>query len=349
MENALVTLFLLIPFLVPVFLANFAAREPSVRILLHVYLGFLGVALLLLGLICLLFTIFAMVGPANLGAAHDAAPPPGLNVNPARLFSGVNWLAAMWVSLVAGVLAIAALFTPARRVVAKLIPIDPDSPVHMAALSLTAVAFGLNLFQLIALTPLLFQLDQKTLQAATQSIGYLDILIFPLFTLTVAAFAGVGLYMRRDQTAVLQRLGLVLPTPLHLVIVVVCTATFVALSMSVEQLWRAVDPAGIQQVGGLSEALLGKFTGITGALAIGLSAAIGEELFFRGAYQPRMGIVLSTLLFTAFHVQYGFSFATLLVFVIGLVLGILRNKTSLTVCILIHFLYNFTLVMLGSG
>jgi membrane protease YdiL (CAAX protease family) len=60
-----------------------------------------------------------------------------------------------------------------------------------------------------------------------------------------------------------------------------------------------------------------------------------------------MGIVLSTLLFASFHVQYGITPATGLVLMIGFVLGALRERTSLTVCILVHFLYNFTSVLLS--
>ena len=40
--NALITFLFMLPFLLPIVLANFAERERSVRILLFVYLGRLG-------------------------------------------------------------------------------------------------------------------------------------------------------------------------------------------------------------------------------------------------------------------------------------------------------------------
>jgi membrane protease YdiL (CAAX protease family) len=88
---------------------------------------------------------------------------------------------------------------------------------------------------------------------------------------------------------------------------------------------------------------------LAGALAIGGTAAIGEELFFRGAYQPRFGVVFTALFFALFHTQYGFSIATLIVFVLGLVIGLVRQRGSpIIICILIHFLYNFASVILGG-
>jgi CAAX amino terminal protease family. len=81
---------------------------------------------------------------------------------------------------------------------------------------------------------------------------------------------------------------------------------------------------------------------------IGTAAAIGEETFFRGAYQPRMGIVITSLLFASFHVQYSITPATLLILAMSLILGVLRARTSLSVCVLVHFLYNFTTVLLTS-
>ena len=119
------------------------------------------------------------------------------------------------------------------------------------------------------------------------------------------------------------------------------------LSFGTDWVWGKVDPVSRNQVGGVSNALLGNFSGLSGAFAIGITAAIGEESFFRGAYLPRMGILMSALLFASFHVQYFLSLATLLVFIIGLILGVLRVRTTLAVCIMVHFLYNFASVLLG--
>jgi len=47
-------------------------------------------------------------------------------------------------------------------------------------------------------------------------------------------------------------------------------------------------------------------------------------------------------------VQYGITPATLLILAMSLILGVLRARTSLSVCVLVHFLYNFTTVLLTS-
>lgn len=345
--NALLTLLLLIPFLLPVVLANVAERERSVRVFLMVYLGLLSGLLLVLG-------VFSVLAGVGLGLAGPNGLPngPASPVEAAEILVAlrqVNWGWAAAVCLVFGVLGLLALVPAVRRVVARVLPIHPDSAVHTTALSMTAIAFGLNLFQLIALTPLLLTQAATSAQNLSQGATYFDILVFPLLVLTIAAVVGVGLYTRRNQTEVFERLGLAMPTPRHIVTAVFVTIALLGLSIFTNWAWQQVDPNGFKQVGSLSEALMGNFTGLAGALAIGLSAAIGEELFFRGAYQPRMGVLLTTLLFASFHVQYSFSPATLLVFVIGLVLAFLRNKTSTTVSIMVHFLYNFTLVLLSSA
>ena len=76
-----------------------------------------------------------------------------------------------------------------------------------------------------------------------------------------------------------------------------------------------------------------------------LSAAL-EELVFRGVlqnyFQPKLGILLSALVFSAAHLLGGFDPAQLIfAFGAGLVLGT-TALDSLLPCILIHFLINLT-------
>lgn len=89
---------------------------------------------------------------------------------------------------------------------------------------------------------------------------------------------------------------------------------------------------------------------------IAVFAAVGEELFFRGVLQrlfikltknPWIGIILSALLFSGFHLQfYGF-FPRLL---LGVVLGILYwYSGSLWTAIVAHFVYDAFLVSLIYG
>ena len=341
--NAIFTFLVMIPFLLPIVLANFAERERSVRILLFVYLGLLCGVLLLLGVAGLFMGIF-FSSPNAAETFQNASP--GVNAVSLRALAGAPWLPASTILAVATILAGLSMSPASRKIVARVLPINPTSAMHATALVLTVLAIGLNLWQTAILTPLL--VDQVAQGQAMPQASYLDVLVFPLLVFTLAALAGVGLYIRRNQSEALARLGLTLPTPLHLLIVIITTAALVALATGTEMLWQRWDPVGYQQIGSLSEAMLGDFKGLAGALAIGGSAAIGEEIFFRGAYQPRFGLFLSAFLFAIFHSQYGFSPATILVFVIGLVLGVLRQRTSLTVTVLVHFMYNATLVLMSS-
>ncbi len=97
----------------------------------------------------------------------------------------------------------------------------------------------------------------------------------------------------------------------------------------------------------LGEVLYGGVTGTWQALVVSVVVGVTEELFFRGALQPRFGLLLTAVLFTGAHVQYGFTLATLEVFGGALALGWLRRRTNgagrrtdTSACILLHILYD---------
>ena len=171
-----------------------------------------------------------------------------------------------------------------------------------------------------------------------------DLLLSGL-ALTLFGIFGVGYPIRRRLGETLQRLGLRVPTLRQLGIAVGAIAGFLLLDYAVANVWHALNPEQYELIGRVSRGLFGDID-IWKAAAIGISAGIGEEILFRGAVQPRFGLVLTALLFTAGHTQYGLSPAILEVFVIGVVLGVLRNRTNTTTCILIHALYNFTNVLM---
>lgn len=76
-------------------------------------------------------------------------------------------------------------------------------------------------------------------------------------------------------------------------------------------------------------------------------APITEELFFRAALVPRIGIVLSSLVFGVLHVAYGSVVEVVGVFLVGIILAaIYRMSKSVTPCIVIHFIYNLLSIMM---
>jgi hypothetical protein len=162
----------------------------------------------------------------------------------------------------------------------------------------------------------------------------------------VVAVLGVGLFVARDGAAVLERLGL---TP-RISWQWWLTGTLVAIASSlvVDTIWSSVASESMQQVERLSEALFKPYldAGLLGALTIGLSAGIGEEILFRGAAQPRMGLLFTSLLFAVVHTQYTISPALAQIFVVGLVLGLARRRVNTTTAISIHATYNLILALI---
>ena len=77
------------------------------------------------------------------------------------------------------------------------------------------------------------------------------------------------------------------------------------------------------------------------------SAAVGEELLFRGALQPIFGIIPTTLLFALLHSQYSFTTSSLAIIFVGGAFAYLKEKQSTTAAIIAHFAYNFFLLGLA--
>ncbi len=333
MSNAITTFAIMSPFLLAVLLANWAERSHNWRILQYVYLLGLNGIVMLLGF-----------GSIAAGILIQLPNSPIVIPTASR---AVDWTGAGLALLIAGLIAMVLLAPAARRLAARVIPIDPNSMVHATALSMTATAFGLNLFNMILNRLLLTPEGLSQVQKASDSI-YLDAFVFPLLVLSLAGLLGVGWLTRRSWGEVVERLGLTMPTLPQLALAAGVTVGLIVLAFVADFLWGMVDPTGKKEVGSIMSALMNNVSGFSGAFAIGITAAVGEELFFRGAYQKRMGILLTAVLFASFHTQYFISIATLLILVIGLILGVLRQRTTLAVCILVHFSYNFISVLLGS-
>lgn len=92
------------------------------------------------------------------------------------------------------------------------------------------------------------------------------------------------------------------------------------------------------------------FRGLLGSLqardtfALALASSVGEELFFRGALQPWLGLLPSTLIFALLHIGPGVRFLpwTASAFVIGLGFGALFLVTgNLGGPIAAHFTINY--------
>jgi membrane protease YdiL (CAAX protease family) len=82
-------------------------------------------------------------------------------------------------------------------------------------------------------------------------------------------------------------------------------------------------------------------------LLIGVGAGLGEETLFRGAVQPVLGILPTSILFASMHVQYGPSLLLGYVFVLSIGLGLLRRRINTTASFLAHAGYNSLAIILA--
>ncbi|MEM4366672.1 MAG: type II CAAX endopeptidase family protein [Candidatus Anstonellales archaeon] len=74
-------------------------------------------------------------------------------------------------------------------------------------------------------------------------------------------------------------------------------------------------------------------------------APITEEIFFRRLMLEKIGLILSSILFTFFHISYGSIVELSGAFTLALVLGILAERKGIAPCIVAHMLYNLSSVI----
>jgi membrane protease YdiL (CAAX protease family) len=166
--------------------------------------------------------------------------------------------------------------------------------------------------------------------------------------LVLMALFGVGWLSRSSFRNVLRRLGLTQPTwrqvGIGIGLGLLAFLLLFPLSLLIEKVGFGIDP----DVDRLTEELLGPLmTSLPGVITLGLAAALGEELVYRGALQPRFGIFFTALLFSLTHSQYGISVATLIVLALGLLLGWTRKRYNTTTAILLHATYNIAIGLSG--
>jgi CAAX protease family protein len=231
--------------------------------------------------------------------------------------------------LLAFATALAVLLVPAAGApFLRALGLDPASPVHRVV----AVAFVLTVVDAVAL---FFELREA---------GPVEIPFYPadpLVSVTTdlaLALAGVGFGLTRGFRESVARLGVRSIPRRQLVIAVVVAALFQVIVGGFEYLESVLLPS----VHALEDRFGYQFVGLppwVGAVLTSISAGVGEEVLFRGALQPRLGIVLTALLFGALHVQYQVP-GMIVIVLIGIGLGIVKERTSTSCCILAHVLYD---------
>lgn len=320
-----ITLFTFVLLAIVLVLANMEHYHRAFRWITLAALVTMNLIMLMLGVASFAFTT---ENASQMGFSGDAAAALG------------TFFRAMGIT---GLLAFLPLIPPVRRLLARFIPINPASVLHTAALVYAIYLAGTGIGQ----QPLMSNPEVMGGLGETGGVGAATLWTQTLGMVLVAV-SGVGLFTRRILRETAQRLGLVMPTLRQVLLGLGAIVGLFALQVAVSYLWSLFDPAGMAQIDEASNLLLGNLTGLSGAFTIGMAAALGEEMLFRGAMLPPFRLALTSILFTIIHSQYALSPATLLVLMIAVVLGLIRNRTNLTIAILVHFGYNFLSVILAG-
>jgi membrane protease YdiL (CAAX protease family) len=236
-------------------------------------------------------------------------------------------------TMATGFAAAALVAQPVRERLARILPINPENPVHALAVSLAVIMVGLTATA-IAFTDVL-----ATIQAQPPlSLGDLIIQEIPFLIL---ALAGVGLFIRRNVSASAVRLGLVLPAWWHLALGLAAAGAFFVFAQGVDALSQAVTPQQAQRVQSVVQHAFGSLLANPWAIVtLAVVPGVCEDVLFRGALQPRLGLLTTALLFASIHTEYGLSITLAAVFVIAIGLGLIRKYTNTTSSALCHATYN---------
>jgi len=307
-----------------VFWAYRAERDRSARVGLYLVYGFPGILLVVAGL---------------------ALSSYGKDLGPLLLFLGLGLTLPLVKSF--------------RKAIARYTPIDPDSPVDMSALSIFLGVLGFLIASLLfpiesdSATPIMTVCppvcgDTTSLEVdPTDAVDYGQ-LIVQLLAWVCLAYVSVGTGLRRKFAESNLRLGLARPT----VRIVSIALGFVFIAMFVNGLGGALtalfQPDTSSEIQKSLQELTGDVQSPLGALILGVSAGVGEELFFRGALQPKFGLFLTSVCFALLHTNYGFSFVTLGVFGMGIVFGLMRKRYGTVAPMITHGVVNLIAVLIQT-
>lgn len=227
------------------------------------------------------------------------------------------------------------VFRPVRAFLARLFPLNPDSVIHTLALILVGYLAS-NTF---------LTLSQGGLEGLAETAITISMaqIVATGFFFAIIGLLGVGLFTRRDWPAVRQRLGLGWPSGRDLISGFRWMITLVILQGCIGGISYWLNPDQARTQAEINTLLMGNIDTVGEWLILALATGISEEILFRGALQPILGLWPTALIFALAHFQYGFTLITATIFLIGLVLGQIRQRQNTSTAIFIHVLYNFML------
>lgn len=232
------------------------------------------------------------------------------------------------------------LIRQVRVALTDIAPLDPDSAIDMTGLCVLFAALGLfvaNSLESGAANPP----DVSVIPSVSVAALVLQAAVF-----LAIAYIAVGFPYWRDLRQATERLGIVVPDARTIGLGVAGMFGAFLVAGLAGYLAQQLNPNLDESLNEIVDTMTANVQNPLGAIILGASAGIGEEAVFRGALQPRYGMVLPSLLFTMLHgPQYGFNVALLGLFGVSMILALLRKNANTTAAMIAHALYNAVQVL----
>ncbi len=158
-------------------------------------------------------------------------------------------------------------------------------------------------------------------------------------SLVAIAFAATGLGVYRAWGPAVERLGWTVPAWWQVVLALLLSQLLLLSAYPANIATYLLMPKALSAIAATSDHVFGGNPWWMFPI-FAVMAGIGEETLFRGALQPRFGIVVTAALFAFVHVQYGVTPILGMVFVHGLAYGLIRRHLNTTTAVLAHAYYD---------
>lgn len=221
---------------------------------------------------------------------------------------------------------------------------EPNAYVHRTALILAILMLAdttTNVILAGGVEGLAEQLSESTI-GPMETVGNLLLMV-------TLALLGVGLIVRRSWSQVMERLALRVPTFGDWAYGLgAAFGSLILMFAFLATISLFIPPEVLEAQGAASDEIARALgDSLPMAFLAAMSAAVGEEILFRGALQPVFGILPTTLFFALLHTQYALTPGSVAIVLVGLVFAWLKEKQSTTAAIIAHFAYNFVLLGLA--
>lgn len=295
--------------------------------------------------------IFGLVNWAKRAADGDKAANMGLyllfGIPGGLLFIAglallVNGQSGGWLALGIGLGLGLPMIRQFRLALANVTPMDPASKIDFSGLAIVLAVIGYLVYAVLFLPTV----EGETGESAISTGVSVSSLLVNFLAFVALAYVAVGYRNYRTGTEATRRLGLSKPSLEQIAVGLGAVVPAFILSFSGSFLTTWLQPDVVER---LQETISDMTSGVqnpAGAVLLGLTTGIGEEVLFRGAIQPRFGIVIASVLWTLLHVQYELTWVIAGLFAMGIMLGLIRKHFGTVAAIITHAVYNALVVLI---